>query len=200
MLLGQRGAEGGYGAVKAVLVQRNGVHVALREDDKALLTLFDDIHGEKVSSFIKNNCLRGIKILGRGVVHDPSAEADDVAPDVDDGKHQAVAEAVIEGAFFLVFQHQTGLQQFLLGIAFGCHGVQQGAPGVGRKAQSEPRHRGGRKPPFGNIGTGLCGSRGLELIVKEPRSFLTQCPEAFLFLVLGLAQVVFGDLDTGAFG
>ena len=65
MLLGQRGAEGGYGAVKTVLVQRDGVHIALREDDKALLTLFDDIHGEKVSPFVKNNCLRGIKILGR---------------------------------------------------------------------------------------------------------------------------------------
>ena len=60
VLLGQGGAQGGHGAVKAILVQRHGVHIALHQDQVAKLTFLRQIQGKEVLPLVKNQGFRGI--------------------------------------------------------------------------------------------------------------------------------------------
>ena len=67
-------------------------------------------------------CFRGIEIFRRFIPHDTPTEADHPAPPVADGKHDAVAETVIETTGLLA-DSQPGSQQ-----AVGWQGVGQAAP------------------------------------------------------------------------
>ena len=115
MLRGQGGAKRGHRAVKARLVEGDGVHIPLRQDDPARLGLFGDVQGEHVAALVVHGGVRGVEVLGCGVVHHPAAEADDLAPDVDDREHDPIPEAVIDPAV-LIAHRQTGVQQVPLVI------------------------------------------------------------------------------------
>ena len=130
MLLRQRGAERRDRAVKAVLVQRDGVHVALGEDDPSLLAFFRNVQGEEIFPFVEDDRLGRIEIFGRRVVHHAPAEADDVAAHIDDREHQPVAEAVVNAAL-LRLDREARLEQLFLGVALFDHRVQQRRPLVG---------------------------------------------------------------------
>ena len=198
MLLRQRGSQRGHRAVKSILVQRDGVHITLRQDDEALLALFDDIHSEEVPPLVEDHRFRRVEIFRRGIVHDPAAEADHIAAYVNDREHQTIAEAVIERPFCFVLQHQTGLQQLLLGEALGGHGVEQRAPLIRRKAETEARDRIGRQTALGDIGAHLACLRRFELRVEKARSLFVQRPKAFFQLVLRLIFAVLRHLKPGA--
>lgn len=54
VLLRQRRAERGDGAVEPVLVQRDGVHITLGQNDAPLLALAGNIECEQILAFIEN--------------------------------------------------------------------------------------------------------------------------------------------------
>ena len=60
VILRQGGAQGGNGAVEAVLVQGNGVHVALHQDHVWMFGFLGHIQAEKVLPLVENQGLRGI--------------------------------------------------------------------------------------------------------------------------------------------
>ena len=198
MLLRQRGAERGHRTVEAILMQRDGIHIALREDDEFPLAFLDDIHGEKVPPLVKNNRFRRVQVLRRRIVHDAAAEADDIAAHVDDGEHQAVAEAVIERPLVAVLAEEARLEQFLLRVALCRHGVEQGRPAIRRIAEAETRDRLAGDAALLQIGPRLLSRRGLELGVIELCRRAAQRPETLFFLILRLISAIVRDLEARA--
>ena len=55
---GQGGAQRGHRAVEARLVQRDGVHVALREDDAPQLGALGDVKGKEVAALVEHHRVR----------------------------------------------------------------------------------------------------------------------------------------------
>ena len=60
VLLRQGGAQGCHRAVKAVLVQGNGVHIPLHQNQVAQLGFLGNIQGEQVFALVENDGFRGI--------------------------------------------------------------------------------------------------------------------------------------------
>ena len=165
MLRGQGGAKRGHRAVKARLMEGDGIHIPLRQDDPACLGLFGDVQGEHVAALVVHRGVRGVEVLGGGVVHHPATEADDLAPDVDDREHDPVPEPVIDPAVLIVHR-QTGVQQVPLVIALLSQLLDQGVPAVGSKAQAEAGEGpAGQAAPL-QIGQPLHPLRGVQPAVK----------------------------------
>ena len=202
VLLRQGGAERRHGAVKTILMQGDGVHVALHQNEVRKFGLLRQIQGKEVLPLVKNQGFRGVEVLGSVVVllHDAAAEADDVAPDVNDGEHQPVPEAVKKVAVLLGHGDQARSPEFLVGVALAAQEVHEAGPGVGGVADAE-------------IDDGALGHaaaqgvlerrrtlRGGELAMEEPGGLLVEGPEPFLLLVAGLVLLVLGDFQTGPLG
>ena len=111
-------------------MEGGGIHISLGQDDPARLGLFGDVQGEHVAALVVHGGVRGVEVLGGGVVHHPAAEADDLAPDVDDGEHDPVPKPVIDPAV-LIAHRKTGVQQVPLVIALLPQFLDQGVPAVG---------------------------------------------------------------------
>ena len=60
VLLRQGGAQGGHRTVKAVLVQGNGIHIPLHQNQVAQLGFLGNIQGEQVFALVENDGFRGI--------------------------------------------------------------------------------------------------------------------------------------------
>ena len=197
MLLRQGRAERSDRAVEAVLVERNCVHVALGQDDSSLLALSGNIEGEKIFSFVENQRLRGIQVFGRRIVHHAPAEADDVAADIDDRKHEPVAEAVIHAAVF-ARDRKPGFQHFLAGVASGAHCIQKRRPLVGRKPEPEARDGRLAQAALYDIRPRLLAARLQQLLVEKPRRVLAERPQPLLLLILRLILLVLRHLQPRA--
>ena len=178
MILGQRGTERGYGTVKARLVQGDGVHIPLRQNQSARLGALGQVQGEQVFAFVVDRCIRRVQILGCGVVQHPSAEADDIPPHVNDGEHDPAPEAVINGAF-LTLHRQAGVQHLPFGVALLGHGANQGVPGVQGVAHAEVGDRPAGQAPALEIGGGLLGVRVGQVAVEISGGLLVQLEQAF---------------------
>ena len=137
MVGGQGGAQRGHRAVKPRLMQGDGVHIPLGEDDLSRLGLFGDVQGKHVAAFVVHRGVRGVEVFGGGVIHHPAAEANDVAAGVDDGEHHPVAEAVVDPAV-LVAHRQTGVQQVPLVVSLFAQLLNESVPAVGGEAQAKP--------------------------------------------------------------
>ena len=192
VLLGQAGAKRRHGAVKAVLVQGNGIHIPLHQNQVAQLAFLCQIQGEEVLPFIKDDGFGGIEILGSGVVHHTAAKANHIPPDIDNGKHQPVAEAVVDSA--ALFRHQACILQLLLRIALGLHGIHQAVPAVGSKADSEFGKNGRGHAPLLGIGQAFRPGGAVELAVEIPGRFLGKGPQPLLLAVPALVLLVLRDL------
>ena len=136
LLHGEGCAHGGHGVVKSGLMQRHHVQIALTEDDVGPLGLLGQIQPVEDTPFAVCNSLRGIHVLGLGVVDDATAEAHHIAPGVDDRQHQTVAKLVVQPSVFAV-DHQPCGQQLLFGVALAGHGGEQSVPPVGGRAHTE---------------------------------------------------------------
>ena len=104
-------------------MQGDGIQIPFCHDDPALGALFCDVQGEEVFPFVENRSFGRVQVFWFAVIHDAPAEADHIAPYIDDREHETVAEAVID-ITFLIFQRQTGVDQFIFGIPFFRHGIQ----------------------------------------------------------------------------
>ena len=61
---GEGGAQAGHGAVKPRLVEGDGVHVSLGEDEVALLGVLGQVQGEEVAALVVHRAVRGVEVLG----------------------------------------------------------------------------------------------------------------------------------------
>ena len=154
MLLRQGGAQRGHRAVKPRLVEGDGVHVPLRQNDPARLGALGDVQGEQVPALVVHRGVRRVEVFGGGVVHHPPAEADHVPPHIDDGEDHPVAEAVVDAAV-LVVDGQPRVQQVPLVIALARQLLDQRVPPVGGEAQPEPGQRPPGQPPALEVGQAL---------------------------------------------
>ena len=109
MFLCQRGSQGGYSTVKAVLMQGHRIHVPFHQDQVAQTALFGQIQGKQIFPFVEYHGFRGIEVFGGGIIHDTTAKADHIAPDINNRKHQPVAETVVDIALLPGNRGQAGL-------------------------------------------------------------------------------------------
>ena len=63
VLRGQGGAKRGHRAVKARLMEGDGIHIPLRQDDPACLGLFGDVQGEHVAALVVHRGVRGLSLI-----------------------------------------------------------------------------------------------------------------------------------------
>ncbi|MPM55420.1 hypothetical protein SDC9_102217 [bioreactor metagenome] len=96
----------------AVLGQGDDVHVAFGDDRRV-----GGAHGlarlrqaEQFAAFFEKRGFRRVQVFRFALVDDAAAEGDDVALGVDDGDHQAVAEAVVTAAGVIVDDQAGQLQ------------------------------------------------------------------------------------------
>ena len=130
-----------------------------------------------------HGCLRGIHVLGLGVIDDAAAKAHHLAPMVEDGQHQAIAELIVKPAIF-IGDNQARRQKFLLTISPPRHLLQKPIPRVGGSAHTEVhRHLAGNPPLFQIVADSLA-LLGQQHFVVPPRRFLVQLQQA-LALPLG---------------
>ena len=74
------------------------VHISFGQDQKAVLGVFGQVHGEEVHGLFVNHCVGRIDVLGLGVVQHPSSETDDIAPQIDNGEDDPVSEFIVMAA------------------------------------------------------------------------------------------------------
>ena len=133
------GAQRCHRTVKSRLMEGNGIHVPLREDDTPQPGLLGDIQREQVASLVEDRGVRRVEIFGRRIIQHPAAKADHIPPQIDDGKHHPV-ETIVHPSILPLY-HQAALQKLCLFIALLGHGGDQVIPSLRGHTQSEPRHR-----------------------------------------------------------
>ena len=60
MFLGQGGSKGCHGAVEAVLMQSDGIHVALHQDHVGMFGFLGHIQAKQILSLVENQRFRGV--------------------------------------------------------------------------------------------------------------------------------------------
>ena len=100
-------AQCGHGIGNAKLGQRDYVHVAFYNDNtvETALCFAGLIEAIELSGFLKHRGFRGIEILGLIIPKHPTSEGDNPASGIQDGKHDAVTEAVVDAVFIVFNQH-----------------------------------------------------------------------------------------------
>ena len=184
-------------------MQGDGIHIALHQDQVSQFTFLRQIQGKQVFSFVENQGFRGVQIFGRRLVliaHDPSAKTNHIPPDIDDGKHQPVTETVEQIPVFSGNGHQSGIPQFLIGVAFFSQGIRQIRPTVRGIADAKSGQGGFCHAPSLGIGQRFLANRSVELLVEKPGCFLVQRPKALLLPVTALVLLIFRDLHPGTLG
>ena len=120
-------------------MQGNDIHIALSQNKIITLGLFRQVERKQVASLVKNAGVGRVEILGFGIIHYAPAERDDLPAHVNDGKHHAPTELVINRAFFIL-DRKTCIQQFFLGVALFHHRIHRCVKGIGRIAKPKPVH------------------------------------------------------------
>ncbi len=176
----------------AVLRERDDVHVALDDDDRARVA--DRVAREKepveLAALREQRRLRRIEVLGLAVAEHAAAEADHLAAAVVDREHDPVAEPVVALAA-IAGDHEPGGFERRVVVAVERRG--QRLPGVGRVADAESR--GDRAGEAALLQVVDRARRVLELRAIELRGVERQRGEiAGLLAPLGFA----GPLDARA--
>ncbi len=131
------GAQGGDGIGNAELGQGDDVHVTLDHQQAFELTigLLGLVESVKLTALVKDGGLRRIQVLGLLVAEHAATEADDSAPAVADGEHDAVAKAVV--ALAVLLDHEPALEQVLTDRGAAAEGAEQEVPAGGGKPEPE---------------------------------------------------------------
>ena len=128
-------------------MEGDGVHIALGKNDPSQPGLLGDVECEKIAALVIDNGIRRVEIFGRAIVQHPAAKPDDVAPDINDGKHHPAPEAVVNPPLLAVHR-QACVQHVPFIIALFSHGGHQVIPAIGGHAQAKALHRSpGQSPP-----------------------------------------------------
>ena len=134
MFGGGGGAQRGHAVADAELGQRHHVHIAF--DDQNAAGFFDGgapfMQAVEVAAFVEQRGVGRVEVFGFGVVKYAAAEADNLAARVADGKHDAVAEAVVIFAF--IVDDHTAVDQ--RGVGVGLEHLGERLPAFGCVAQA----------------------------------------------------------------
>src|SRR6202041_3783969 len=98
----------------------------------------------ELPSLVKQGCFWGVQVFGLALIDDSAAETDDASARIPNGKHQPVAEAVVEAgrafaAAGIAFDDHAQLQYLAPILFLRSEAVEEGVPGVGRVPQGEVR-------------------------------------------------------------
>ena len=200
LILCQSGALGGHGAVEAKLMAGDGVHGPLADDDIGAFRFLGQVHGVEELPLGEDQSLGGVDIFCLGVlVQGPAGKADHVAPQVDLGEHDPVAEAVVDVfAVLLGDGGQVGGDQLLLGVALLGHGRQEAVEIVRSEADAEFDHGGPVQAAPKQIGSGGLSGVEFQRFVIVAGRVLAELPKPLLFLILALVAFILGNLKIGA--
>ena len=80
--------------LKAALIYRDNVHIALGKYQLALGRFFCEVKREKVSALLKNGRIGRVEVLRTASVDYSSAERDNISSEVDYREHNSVAERI----------------------------------------------------------------------------------------------------------
>ena len=127
---GERRAERGDGIRKARLIQRDHIHIALREDQPLFAGFPRELHGKEVSALFERDGVCGVEIFRNAVVlqNRSAAECDHRAAQIEDRKDHAVAEFIVEPACALGNAAEIRGDQFFLRKALFGHCLREGIP------------------------------------------------------------------------
>ena len=121
LFFGEGGAERRDGFVKAALVQRHDVHVAFNRND-AVLVVRNRPRARRVKehmAFVEERCFGRVEIFGwRILVERAPAERNDAALEIEDWKHDAIAEAVIRFGNIVARDEHAGRRHISVAEAF----------------------------------------------------------------------------------
>ncbi len=159
-----RGAQRCDGVADTVLRQGDDVHVAFGDDGGVGFTqgLARLRQAEQLAALLEERGFRRVQVFGFALVDNAATEGDDLALRIDDGDHQAVAEAVVAAAG-LVLDDQAGDLQFV-GVVIGEDGLQV-LPAVRRIADAEASGHFAGKAAFLAVFDGAWRSLELGLVV-----------------------------------
>ena len=143
MLRRRRGAERRHGVVDAGLVQPHGVHVAF-DDSQALevgARAARFVQAVQLAPLVKQHRLRGVQVLGLAGIDNAAAEGDDASAVVADGKHDAIAKAIVVPLALanlpaLAFDDEARVGEALAVGVLGAETPQHA------RSRSSPRNRG----------------------------------------------------------
>ena len=178
-------------------MQGNSVHIALYQDQEALLAFFRIIQRKQVFSLVKNKCFRRIQVFGRAgiTIHDPPAKSNDISTHINNREHQPVAKTVKQIPIFPGNRNQAGVPKFLICIPLFLQQIRQFRPAVRRIANSEFRDYGFAHAPLRCIFQGLSSRRGIKLCVKKTGCLFMQSPQTFLLTISALILLILGNLN-----
>ena len=169
-------AQGRHRIRRPALRQRHCVHVAFHDQDagQAAGRLAGLVQPVQFFTLAEDRSFRGIEVLRPlPVAEPPAAEADDPAPGVADGEHDAGAEPVVHAALILLAD-KARIQQLLRRDRAGprAEGLVQAIPGIRGEADLEALGNFlGQAPGFQILG----GRLGLPQLGKEVALGALQC-------------------------
>ena len=119
----------------------NHIHITLAQNQRVLFAVFGKVQGKQLVGLFVHQRVAGVDILGLAVIQHAAAKGDHIAPHINNGGHDPVAEVVIIP--FLPFSGQPGVYQFCRLVALGTHMLEQCVPLIGGKTQTKMIDRGG---------------------------------------------------------
>ena len=196
LLRGEGGAQGGYGVIKAPLVDAYHIHIPLAEDELRALRILGEVEGKEVAALFEDGGIAAVEVFGPLVRKVPAPKGDDPAPQVDDGEDDPVSESVVAAAFF-AGAHQGGGNHFLVGEALFPQVVPQVVPAFRGVADAEPDHRGFGKAPVHQVFPGLPAPLGHKVLVEVPGGGAVQLQYPCLSLAAAVVHRPFRDSHPG---
>jgi hypothetical protein len=169
MLGRQRGAEGGHGPLDAVLARHDDVGIALHQVEAMVGggRLLREVQAVEPAPLAEERGLRRVQVLRFGAVERAGAEADHLAPRVDDREHQPVAEPVVVARPLLAPDRQAGLLEQIRRIPVRPAGGQEPIPRRMRVPQPEIPDAGRVDPARLHVGAGAGPLRGIRQEILE---------------------------------
>ena len=163
-------AQRGHGIGKTQLGQRHHIHIAFGHQRKTLLAqrIAGFVQAVQLAPLAEYGRFRRVQVLGLVVPQHASAKTDAFALDVTDGKHDAMAKAVVALvlamlATLVVPDHQTGFFQQTIGV-IGKHTGQM-VPAMRRIAQAEAGRNAAGQPALLEVVNGDLGCAQLLAVV-----------------------------------
>ena len=200
LVFGQRRAKRRNGMGKACAHQRDHIHIAFGDDDRAGFDGRCARRGKivKLQPLGKERSFAGIDVFGLGVGFQcAGAKSHDAAAPVADGKHHPVVEEIAHRAAIIGRAGQAGGDDVGLGDVLRREMLDQGIVARGRIAQAKLfRRRAVQPAPFQVIAS-LATARLEQLrFVKLRRQFNDVVERFFLLLTLFVFRRPFGQFDA----
>ena len=136
MLGGGGGAQRGHAVADAELGKGDDVHIAFHHQypPRFLHGGSGFVEAVEIFAFVKQRGVGRIEVFGFGIVEHAAAEADNLPADAADGKHDAVAEAVVIAVLLFVVHHHAAGGKRRAGI--GLEHLRERRPAFGRVTQA----------------------------------------------------------------